>query len=187
MDFEGRLKQTNGRLRAARVGVSIEAIGNRLYLRATLPARPGVAKREPYQQRLALHYHANVAGLQLAEKEARKVGALVDCSQFDWAEYATSSIKSETVADWLTRYEQDYFTRRKRSPKSETTWRDDYLKVFGELPADAPLTELLLRNLIETKTPDTRTRKRFVDVLHSTGYICRIRCEFCSTAGQLLQ
>lgn len=78
MDFEGRLRQTNGRLRSAQVGVSVEAIGSRLYLRAILPARLGGFKREPYQQRLALHYHANVAGLQMVE-EARKVRVLVDC------------------------------------------------------------------------------------------------------------
>ncbi len=39
--MEGRISQANGRLKAARVGVSIEAKGNRLYLRATFPLGMG--------------------------------------------------------------------------------------------------------------------------------------------------
>jgi len=75
--IEGKLSQANGRLRAANVGVTIRQKGNHLYLRATLPPRPGSDRVQPFQQRIALGYHANPAGLKLAE-EARKIGALLD-------------------------------------------------------------------------------------------------------------
>ncbi len=78
MNFEGRLKQANSRLRLGRCGVSIEVAGKRLCLRGTLPPRPGSSKAGPYQQRLFLGHHANPAGLKLAEQEAKRVGLLLD-------------------------------------------------------------------------------------------------------------
>lgn len=163
--IDGKLAQANGRLKAGKVGVSIEARGDRLCLRAIFPPRPGSAKTEPYQQRLALHFHANPAGLKLAEQEARRVGALLDAGAFDWGEYVKNDVHQGTCADWIARFESDYFTRRQRNPKSETTWRHDYLKVFGNLPAGERLTLEVCDRLIRSKQPDTRTRKRFVDVL----------------------
>ncbi|MEP0959442.1 hypothetical protein [Microcoleus sp. FACHB-1515] len=77
--IEGKISQANGRLKTAAVGVRIEAKGDRLYLRATLPPRPGSSQQRAYQQRIALHYRANPYGVSLAEKEARKIGALIDC------------------------------------------------------------------------------------------------------------
>jgi len=84
MDIQGRLNQANGRLHAAKVGVKIEAKGNRLYLRATLPPKPASQKRKAFQQRLALGVHFNPGGISFAEQEARKVGALLDCREFSW-------------------------------------------------------------------------------------------------------
>ncbi len=66
--IEGRLAQANGRLKISNVGVSIEVKGSPLYLRATLPPKPDSGK-ETFQQRLTLGYHANPAGLKLAEQE----------------------------------------------------------------------------------------------------------------------
>ncbi len=82
MDIQARLNQANGRLRAAKVGVTVEMKGNRLYLRATFPPKADSTKSSPFQQRLALGCHANPAGISFAEAEARKIGALLDCKQF---------------------------------------------------------------------------------------------------------
>jgi len=182
---EGRLAQANGRLKAAKVGVSIEAIGNRLYLRATLPPRPGSKKNIPYQQRLPLGYHFNPTGLKLAEQEARKVGALLDCREFDWAPYVKNDIQpAVTVADWIARFELDYFTRRDRTPQSETTWRHDYLKVFGTLESDQALTLELMTAAIAKTRPDSRTRKRFVDVLSRLSKFAGIEADFKPLKGK---
>lgn len=163
--IDARLAQANGRLKAGKVGVAIESRGDRLCLRAIFPPRPGSAKASPYQQRLALHYHANPAGLKLAEQEARRIGALLDSGSFDWGEFVKNDVQPNSCQDWIAKFEFDYFSRRQRNPKSETTWRHDYLKVFGELPATAPLTLETCDKLIRSKAPDTRTRKRFVDCL----------------------
>lgn len=165
MDFQSRLKAANTRLKSARVGVSIEVSGRRLCLRATLPPRPGSGRAEPYQQRVFLGVMANPAGLRVAEAEAKALGVRRDSGEFDWGLYVKNHEQDngQTVTDWITAFEADYFKRRRRTPKSETTWKADYIKAFNRLPQDAPLTEALLRQHIEASDPDSRTRRRLVD------------------------
>jgi integrase len=176
--MEGRLAQANGRLKASNVGVSIEAVGNRLYLRSTFPPKPNSGRAKPSQQRLTLGYHANPAGLKLAEQEARKVGALLDCHEFSWEPYLKAVVVKESIADWVSRFEADYFIRRARSPKSETTWRDDYLKVFASLPPDETITLQLLTSAIIATEADSRTRRRFVDVLSRFAQFAGLETNF---------
>lgn len=178
--MDGRISQANGRLKNAQVGVQIEQRGNRLILRATLPPRPNSSKTEPFQQRITLGYHANPAGLKLAEQEARKIGALLDCGEFDWSVYVKTESRNnvQTIGDWIRRFEADYFTRRRRSPQSETTWKDDYIKVFKTLPSEAMLTIELLKEAIDRTEADSRTRRRFVDVCSRLAEFAGLEANF---------
>jgi len=154
-----KLNQANGRLKAAKTGVTILQRGDRLYLQAVLPPRPGSAKPSPYQQQIALGIHANTVGVSLAEKEARKVGYLRDAKEFDWGLYAGAGHtkqQSETVADWVRKFEE-----AKRSAVCGTTWKTDYQRPFGTLPAGEPITSELLLSAIAKTTPNTRQRRRF--------------------------
>lgn len=159
MDLTERLKQLNDRLKAACVGVAVEVQGDRIRLRATLPPKPGSDKLTAYQQRISLGYHANPAGLALAEKEARKVGALLDCKQFCWEPYLPTVLpKGETVGEWIARFTE---WRSQHNPVEPVSWRTDYQQPFKRLPDDAILTaDLLMRTIAETK-PNTRTRRRY--------------------------
>jgi integrase len=93
----------------------------------------------------------------LAEKEARKVGYLRDAKEFDWGLYAgRPKQQSETVADWVRKFEE-----AKRSAVCATTWKTDYQRPFGTLPAGEPITSELLLSAIAKTTPNTRQRRRF--------------------------
>jgi hypothetical protein len=63
-----RLNQANGRLKVSNIGVTILQRGDRLYLQAVLPLRPGSSKLSPCQQQIALSIQANTVGISLAEK-----------------------------------------------------------------------------------------------------------------------
>ncbi len=153
---QDRINQANGRLKAANVGVAIQPIGKRLYLQATLPPRPGRKTTRHRQQRIALGIHVNPAGVSLAEKEARKVGALVDCGQFDWEPYLKgTALQPVTVADWLTRFEAEF-----RETMKPVTWKTDYRNAFVKLPPDELLTTDLLKSVLVTTEANTRTRRR---------------------------
>lgn len=170
MDIQGKLNQANGRLKAANVGITIEAKGNRLYLRAVLPPKLDSNRHEPYQQRIALGIRANFWEVKVAEAEARKVGALLDCKHFSWQPYLKQVTEPPTeiiIADWITKFEQHYFQRRARNPKSESTYHNDYWKVFKNLPQAETLDcELLLSTILKT-SPDTRIRKRYCLALNA--------------------
>lgn len=155
------LREANRRLKLGRVGVSIRSRGERLYLRATLPPKLGSGKTQRFQQEIALNIYANPAGVKRAEAEARKVGGLLACKEFDWKPYLSARLQpGETVADWVERFEADYFARRDRNPKSETTWSKDYLVPFNQLQNDKLLNADLLIDTAKTYPPDTRARQR---------------------------
>lgn len=156
-----RLNQANGRLQSSKVGVKLEQAGNRLYLRATLPPKPTSLRNSPHQQRIGLRVHANPAGVKLAESEARKVGALVDCKEFCWNPYLKLLAKPEAVSDWVSKFETDYFNSRGHSGKTLTTWKKDYLAVFKQLPNNQELSPALLKHTVLSTEPNTKTRRRY--------------------------
>lgn len=152
-----KINQANGRLKAAKTGVTILQRGDRLYLQSVLPPRPGSGKSSPCQQQIALGIHANSLGISLAEKEARKLGYLRDAKEFNWSLYGgNTQRKSETVGDWVQKFEET-----KRIEVCATTWKTDYQRPFGNLPAGEPITPELLINTITLTKPNTRQRRRF--------------------------
>ena len=152
------IEEINARLKLAKIGVTVRARGkgNRLCVRGTFPPRPG--KIAGGQDDIPLGIYTNPAGLKAAEKAAKKIGTQLADGVFNWAEWQPTSqtendpkVEAPSVGEWLKRFEADYFNRRKRNPKSETTWRGDYLQPFKQLPQNAPLTiELLHECIIST-------------------------------------
>jgi integrase len=64
------------------------------------------------------------------------------------------------VGEAIAEMEREYFTRRERNPKTETTWKVEYLSAFAKLPIDSAIDADLLMAAILSTEPDTRTRKR---------------------------
>jgi integrase len=154
-DFEKRLAQANGRLKAAMLRVQILLRGDRLWLQATLPPKPNSSKLFPYQQRINLDADATPQGISKAEAEARKIGSLLARGEFIWQDAPV------LIGELISRFEADYFNQNARSPKSQTTFDKDYLAVLKRLPQDQPLTVPIVLDAINLTIPDTRQRKRF--------------------------
>lgn len=160
--LEGRIAQANGRLKQAFVGITIELDGGSLYLRGMLPLKPGAKKSLRTQQRISLKrlgIRANLTGISEAEKEARKVGALLARNEFTWQPYMSLQERSPlmvSVSMWVERYRNYFF----RKGGSETSWKGDYWKIFKRLPPDEPLSAEILEQVILATQPHTKTRKR---------------------------
>jgi hypothetical protein len=140
------LTAVNARLKAAQMGVSIHARGkgSKLSLRAVLPPKNGAGK--PTQQFIPLGVNANPAGLRSATEKAKELSGQMGLEKFDWAAWlAPEAPDHDTVASWVDRFEADYFTRRARNPKSQTTWESEYQLPYNQLPKEAPLTAGVLR------------------------------------------
>ncbi|MEC4894076.1 MAG: site-specific recombinase [Oscillatoria sp. PMC 1051.18] len=154
------LKQTN-------IGVSIRERGNKLSLVATLPPKPNSSYTKPYQQRIALGIYSNPPGIKQAKALALKLGSELSSNQFSWDNWGVTTTDEPDlikVGEAIARFEEDYFTRRDRNPKSLTTWRE-YRLVFSKLPKSETITEDLILSIIKSTPPDTRTRKRYCMVL----------------------
>ncbi|MEM7554099.1 MAG: site-specific integrase [Cyanobacteria bacterium P01_A01_bin.84] len=163
MSLDLVLKAVNSRLKAGNIGVSVEQVGKRLYLRATLPPKPNSKRRKQHQQRIKLDIYANKQGVKQAEAEARKLGGLLACREFNWEFYQTladDSLDAHYVSDWVKRFEKYYFETRERNHQTETTWKTDYFSIFRKMPQDKVLNEDLIMSVVKETAPDTKTRKR---------------------------
>lgn len=184
MEIDKRINQANGRLKAALIKVAIERRGGTLSLRATLPSKePG---RKAYRQKIALGVKATPAGLQFAERRARELANDLDADRFSWSDWVRDDSDSNSevlVSDWIKRFEVDYWNRREKNSQSETTWNADYRTTFNKLPAQDALSPELLLRVIENTSPDSRTRKRTVQVLSRLAKFAGIQEDFSHLVG----
>ena len=161
-DYSSHLQELNSQLKSLGVAIALRHKGQKLYLRATLPPKPGSQKNTHYQQEISLDIPVSLAGIRLAKLEALQVWVALQSGQFDWHPYLKRrAIKLKSVADWVTAFQKDYFDRRERTPKSETTYDKDYRLTFNRLNPDIPLTAEGILDLVKTTRPDSKTRKRY--------------------------
>ncbi len=90
----------------------------------------------------------------------------------------------KTITTWIEEFERDYFTRRARTPKSETTWEIDYFRVFTRLPQDQPLTADVLMTFAISTPPDSKTRKRYCMILGALARFAGIDLDLKPYAGK---
>ncbi len=160
--LEKSLRAANERLQKGDFGIKIYKRGHKLSLRGTLPPKPGTDKDQPYQQYLSLGMYANAAGIQQAEKQAKKLSSQLALKEFDWKDWIESEQPLESVGYWIDKFEKDYFNRKAKTAQTLTTWKSDYLAMLKRLPKDEALNERVLLDMVLTTEPDSRQRKRAV-------------------------
>jgi len=159
--LQKQLQQANARLKTGKVGLSIRLRGNKLSLQGQFPPKPNSKRTDRHQQILSLDIYANPAGLKRAEAEAKKIAGAIACREFRWEDYLQSVVPTpQTAKEVIEAFEEDYFSVRSRTGKSETTWKTDYKEVLKRLNPDAPITEEALLSLILATEPDTKARQR---------------------------
>jgi len=184
MDISSLLNQANGRLKAGRIQVSIKQKRNSLCLKATFPPKPQSGKTVPYQQELYPGLRANPAGVKAAERLAREVSVALMNRRFCWEDYVHDRTQPMLVRDWLPLFEQDYFSKRERNPKTETTWDKDYRLTFLKLPQEEPLTAEAIRKTVLRTEPDTKARKRYTMALGALARLAGIEVNLSGLAGK---
>ena len=177
------VEKLNAELRAANTRVSVQQLGDRLWLRGTFPPKPGSNKRESYSQRIALGVYANPAGIKRAKAEALKVSSQIAMGQFSWDGYLRGEANRQTVADWVKEFEKQYFQQRKRSPKTQTTWDKDYAISLRKLPQEKALTTAVLLEAIAKTDPDTKTRKRVCMVFNRLAKLAGVDLDVTQLKG----
>ncbi len=167
-DILKRLKLANGRLKGSLVGVTIEQMGNRLTLRATLPPKPGSIKTKAHQQRIYLGVHANPTGVKVAEAKAREIGAQLELRTFSWDPYLPEKEKTpalSTLKLW------DRFVDYKAPSLEETTLKSVYARtrtklVRYELPISTRLEAIEFRDWLLLGCKPV-TAKKYITLLNA--------------------
>jgi hypothetical protein len=133
----------------------------RLYIRSSkFPPRPGT-QAKTNRQELPTGYKAKPRELALALAVARQVDGALILGNFDWEPWLPEKQKTPvTIAQWLERLERDYWQRREKNFKAQTTWQKSYQDYFDRLPLEQPLSEEVLKEvLIENWKACTRSRQ----------------------------
>jgi hypothetical protein len=81
---------------------------------------------------MALDIYANPAGFKKAG--AHRVGTLLAIGKFDWADFLTASAPDTVpIRVWIKRLEEQYFSERARTAKTEGTWKKEYFAILLSL------------------------------------------------------
>ncbi len=168
-DLAIRLSGTNGRLKAGHIGLEVEVIKNRFYLRGILPSKQG--KDYPAkQQRISTGIRANISNLSAAERLARKISVQLADQSFLWDDYIRAKPKQPdpqtlTVSEWVARLESRYKATRKKSSERDATWEKDYLRVYRDFPQHELLTPHICMEIVEKTEAGSRLRDRYVNAI----------------------
>jgi len=173
------LAEANKRLTEKNQSVSIRNSGSKLYLRATLPLKPGDTHpegKDAKQYDLSLWGKGipfNLDGIKLAEDEAEKLSWLMLHKEFSWIELylgkktvILEGEKPATIGELLTELEKRYFEKRKRNRQSEGTFNTHCQQLKRLQPYnDVPLSDKVLTEIITATESGSCTRYHFVTAL----------------------
>lgn len=130
MKLSQEVLQVNKRLKASKIRVSIVLRSGAIQLRATLPLKPGDAHpqgRDKKQYTISLGIPASFDGLKTAEEESFELGKLIARQTFVWNDkylgVQAKKKESFTFKEFYEKFEDIYFSTRKRTLKSEHTFR----------------------------------------------------------------
>ena len=163
----------NQKLKAAGVRLRVVVLNHKLYLRGTLPPRPGSTENQPKQTYLALGFDATSYGYKMAQSKALEVWAALGQNRFSWNDYIDTADR-ETVGAWIERYKKHWLKIKGDTPENHRKWhREEWLCGLRWLPSKQDLTAELLEETVQLKPPDTRARQRQSANFESICQICQ--------------
>ena len=143
--------------------VKIRATGNKLYLRATLPLKPGQGKGRK-QQDIKTGCDNTPKGLITALGMARKLESQICDQTFDWTNWGIeppeeTAQKSENIETLIQKFEEDFWNRKQKTISRADAYDRSYRHYFKRLPLDEPLTEKVLKEVLLKYPADTKSRE----------------------------
>jgi hypothetical protein len=112
VSIQEQIREVNRQLKL----VSIRAKKGWLYLRATLPSRPGEVG-QPKQHELRTGCNATTQGLKIAKAKALEVESQIMLGRFEWTSWLRGKYKpAVTVGEWVAKFEEDHWASREQSP-----------------------------------------------------------------------
>lgn len=171
----------NRRLKEAEIPVAVRLHGRSLYLRATLPCKPGDGwGRKRYE--IPLRIPSTEAGLKRAEREAHKLAQRLADGSFDWRDYRdpAQDTSQMAIAQLVEKFSAHYLATNKIKPE---TWESTWAATFRKLPQDRPLTEGNLLGLVLLTRPDSRPREQVCQRLQALANFAELPIDLSPHVG----
>ncbi len=152
-----QLQRINDRLKQANSPVRVRLNGKVLGLRATLPLKTGIGRK---QQDIRLGIPATKDGLREIESKAGQLSDEIVRKTFTWSSWERDrapKLDEIPVSELVRNFKAHYL---KANRIKESTWRYGWQKTLERLPQDTPLSETLALAVILSTEPHTDTRKR---------------------------
>lgn len=180
-DITDLLQGANAELKRGRVGVSIQQMRNRLFLRSVLPSK--VEGKGATQQRISTGELATKIGLKRSVNLAKKLATEKKLELFDWSYWLKSApseqsreevqTESQTVEAWVQRFKVDWWDDKTldttaQKSQAKRSWTA-YEVQFNRIP----------------NQKDLLTVDLLVDVAKTTKAGSKPRHEFCQKAKAL--
>jgi integrase len=156
MPKDNTLAGINARLDGT--GVRLLQRGQSLYLRATLPRKPGTPGRGNKQYDLSLRLKATPRNMPIAEAKAQELASDIALQRFEWgaSDQFGRSDESLTTAKLISKFEWEY---KNTHNVTDETWVLFHYKYFKRLPQEQELTAEALLDVALNTNPNTFTRK----------------------------
>ena len=143
MNLDKKMAEVNEELKAIKAGVTLKQRNKKLYLRGTLPPKPGKEEKGHYQQEIALGLTASEENILKAKNDAIALSSLLKAKRFDWSLYGIKEPRPapkkdvETIGSLVKRFEEWYLKKGladgRRPFAVKKTLSKDYLSVFKRL------------------------------------------------------
>ncbi|MEM9446905.1 MAG: hypothetical protein AAGA75_00040 [Cyanobacteria bacterium P01_E01_bin.6] len=156
------LEAVNQRLRASAAGLVVMQRGERLYLRGTLPPKPGSGKLKAHQQEISLKIYANPAGLEYAESKAMELGALIAQKRFSWLEVQGDRHNADSCQAWIEAFKKYALQNliKTTGEQAEIDWKERFwYPAFTKLNPKSDLTADAIILAVQKTKVDSRSRQ----------------------------
>ncbi|BAY85933.1 hupL element site-specific recombinase XisC [Calothrix parasitica NIES-267] len=175
MKFAEELLEVNQRLKASKIKVTLSVTGGAIQLVATLPLKPGDTHKQgkdKKQYKISLGISASFDGLKTAEEEAHQLGKLMARHIFQWTDkyLGQQALKSRNITydEFYSQLEDRYFSKRKKTLKSEHTFHSLRYSFHKALIGDEIINaDTLKKRILSTQEPYTRNK-----TIRAVDFIC---------------
>ena len=174
MDITDLLQDANAQLKRGRVGVTIQQMRNRLFLRSVLPSK--IDGKGATQQRVPTGELATKTGLKRSINLAHKLSTEKKLGSFEWSNWlrsapseqsrAESQTVSQTVEAWVQRFKVDWWDDKTldttaQKSQAKRSWTA-YEVQFNRIPNQKDLLNVdLLVEVAKTTKPGSKPWHEF--------------------------
>ena len=173
-DITDLLQDANAELKRGRVGVSVQQMRNRLFLRSVLPSK--VDGKGATQQRVPTGELATKSGLKRSVNLAHKIATEKKLESFDWSNWLKSApseqsraevqTESQTVEAWVQRFKVDWWddktldttAQKSQAKRSWYAYEVQFNRITNQKDL---LTVDLLVEVAKTTAPGSKPRHEF--------------------------